>query len=352
MKLGRFVVDTHVHAQRFAAGAALKDAQARPGEEWEALSQVMRDLEPYDNSARLLFDMECYGVDMCVLLPAFGMSNELNAAIVEAHPDRFVAVCNVHEYLQRVRRGEETWSIEGVCAELDRLLSTGRYAGIGEGSPYMPFPSSPREPVTQETATRNMLAVMEVAAGHRVPVQLHTGCPMGYGPTSYSTGPLGGFNLNPLWAHDLAAAFPSVPLVLNHGGVQGWWSEKLQEDCLHVAAAHTNVYLEAGLWWSELYERALADPNIGAEKLLWATDWGASMPFHYQPGRYPPVYPVQTRRQGIVHHQVDYWGWSLKELARLRIPQDDLNLVLGGNAAHLYKLPVAHTRLFRPRQPG
>jgi len=352
VKLGRFVVDTHVHAQRFAAGAALKGAQARPGEEWEALSSVIRDLEPYDNSERLLYDMECYGVDMCVLLPAFGMSNELNARIVEAHPDRFVAVCNVHEYLQRVRRGEEPWSIEGVCAELDRLLSTGSYVGIGEGSPYMPYPSNPREPVAQEVATRNMLAVMEVAARHRVPVQLHTGCPMGYGPTSHSSGPLGGFNLNPLWAHDLAAAFPDVPLVLNHGGVQGWWSEKLQEDCLHVAAAHPNVYLEAGLWWSELYERAISNPNIGADKLLWATDWGASMPFHYQPGRHPPVYPVQTRRQGIVHYQVDYWGWSLKEMARLRITQDDMNLILGGNAAHVYGLPVPHTRLFRPRQPG
>ena len=68
--------------------------------------------------------------------------------------------------------------------------------------------------------------------------------------------------------------------------------------------------------------------------------------------RHPPVYPVQTRRQGIVHYQVDYWGWSLKEMARLRITQDDMNLILGGNAAHVYGLPVPHTRLFRPCQPG
>lgn len=351
MKLGRFIVDTHVHAQRFAAGRAVQEKDAHPGQEWEALSQVLGGLEPYDNSARLIYDMDCYDVDMCVLLPAFGMTNELNARIVEAHPDRFVAVCNVHEYLVRVRKGEEQWSIEGVCAELDRLLSTGTYVGIGEGSPYMP-PGSWRDPVDRVTMTRNMLAIMEVAQQHRVPVQLHTGCPMGYGPTTFSTGPLGGFNLNPLWAHDLAAAFPDVTLVLNHGGVQGWWSERLQEDCLHVAASHTNVHLEAGLWWSELYERALADPNIGADKLLWATDWGASMGFHWQPGRYPPVYPVQVRSQGIVHHQVDYWGWSLKELQRLRITQDDLNLVLGGNAARIYNLPVKHTRLFRPRTPN
>jgi hypothetical protein len=57
---------------------------------------------------------------------------------------------------------------------------------------------------------------------------------------------------------------------------------------------------------------------------------------------------VQVRSEGIVHHQVDYWGWSLKELQRLRIPQDDLNLVLGGNAARIYNLPVPYTRLFKP----
>jgi len=347
VKLGRFVVDVHVHAQRHAAGAAVREAQRRePGRsEYAVLSRVMREIDAYDNSERLLYDMDCYGVDMCVLLPAFGMSNEINLQIVDRHPERFVAVCNARTYQQRVWRGEEEWTIEGVCAELDRLLATGRFVGIGEGSPYVPQPNDPTRPVSMQAAIGNMLAILEVAAKHRVPVQIHTGCTMGY-EVRYSTG-LGPLNFNPLWVHDLAASFPQVPIILNHGGIQGWWSEKLYEDCLHVAAAHANVYLETGLWWSELYERAIADPNIGAEKLLWGTDWGASIPFHYQPRRYPPVYAVQMPSQGLVRHQVDVWGWSLRELARLRVPQDELNLILGGNAARLYRLPVPHRRLFR-----
>ena len=84
MKLGRFIVDTHVHAQRFAAGPEfskqkLDTASAR----YNDLAKVMRLLTPYDNSPRLLHDMDCYDVDMCVLLPAFGMTNELNLEIVE-----------------------------------------------------------------------------------------------------------------------------------------------------------------------------------------------------------------------------------------------------------------------------
>src|SRR5207237_8922342 len=96
-----------------------------------------------------------------------------------------------------VRRQEEVWASAGVCADLDRLLATGRFVGIGEGSPCMP-PRNPREPVDEVTATRNMLAIMDVASRHKVPVQLHTGCPMGYGPTTLSTGPLGAFNFKHL----------------------------------------------------------------------------------------------------------------------------------------------------------
>jgi hypothetical protein len=108
------------------------------------------------------------------------------------------------------------------------------------------------------------------------------------------------------------------------------------------------VYLETGLWWTDLYGKALRDPNIGAGKLLWGCDWGASIPFHVQYGNTPPAYAVQMRNEPVVRHQVDVWGWSLKQLLRLDIAQDDLNLILGGNAARIYGLKVPHTRLFRP----
>ena len=48
------------------------------GAQWEALGRSILDLTPFDNSKRLLYDIEQYGVDACVLLPAFGMTNDLN----------------------------------------------------------------------------------------------------------------------------------------------------------------------------------------------------------------------------------------------------------------------------------
>ena len=91
MKLGRFVVDTHVHSQRTAAGPELRKAmgaQSSKKPKYSELGKLLRELKPYDNSERLLYDMETYSVDMCIIRPAmtFGMTNELNVQLVEKHP--------------------------------------------------------------------------------------------------------------------------------------------------------------------------------------------------------------------------------------------------------------------------
>jgi predicted TIM-barrel fold metal-dependent hydrolase len=341
MKLGRFIVDTHVHAQRFAAGAALAKANPDLGAaRYGDLAKALRHLTSYDNSARLLYDMSCYDVDMCVLLPAFGMSNDLNLQIVDANPGRFVAVCGAMETQRRAIRGESPWSVEGAVAELDALLATGRFVGLGEGMPADP---TRKTTIGQTERMDEMRPIMELARKHRTVARVHTGMAMGY-PLTHHYWPE---SLHPIWATDLAAEYPDVTIVLDHGGLQGWWSDRLVEEAMSVAAAHDNVYLETGLWWTDLYGKALRDPNIGAGKLLWGCDWGASIPFHVQYGNTPPAYAVQVRNEPVVRHQVDVWGWSLKQLLRLDIAQDDLNLILGGNAARIYGLKVPHTRLFR-----
>ncbi|HJP20094.1 MAG TPA: amidohydrolase family protein [Alphaproteobacteria bacterium] len=343
MKLGRFIVDSHVHAQRFAAGKAFKEKIGKDTDKasYTDLAGTMALLEPYDNSARLLYDMDIYSVDMCVLLPAFGMTNELNAELVERHPEHFVAVCSAVETAQKAGRGEAPWTAEAAAAECDELLSSGKFVGLGEG---FPADAGNRSTLGQVERLEQIRPTMEVAQKHGVPVRMHTGVIMGY-PLTHHFWPE---TLNPMWATDLAVEYPDVPIILEHGGLQGWWSERLVEEALCVAAANDNVFLETGLWWSDLYKKALMDPNIGAEKLLWGCDWGASIPFHAQYDSHPPAYAVQVRKQKLVRHQIDVWGWSLKQLWRLDIVQDDLNLILGGNAARLYQLPVPHKRLFRP----
>ncbi|HKB55504.1 MAG TPA: hypothetical protein VKD22_16020, partial [Ramlibacter sp.] len=101
MKLGRFIVDTHVHSQRTAAGAALRKKAGLAGSgdvskqyNYPDLAEALRQVEPYDNSERLLYDMNAYDVDMCIIRPSMslGMNNELNVELVEKHPDKFAAL--------------------------------------------------------------------------------------------------------------------------------------------------------------------------------------------------------------------------------------------------------------------
>jgi len=144
-----------------------------------------------------------------------------------------------------------------------------------------------------------------------------------------------------------AREYPDVPIIMAHGGMQGWWSEKFMDDTLQVVASFDNVYLETGLYWAELYDKVLGDPNIGVEKVLWGTDWGASIVVYNRPGYHPSSYADQIKPWGLPAHQPDIFGWSLRQLDKLDISQDDLNLILGGNAARLFKLKVPHTRLFK-----
>lgn len=351
MKMGRFIVDTHVHSQRIAAGASLRQKSGSAGGgdasknyKYTDLAEALRVLEPYDNSERLLYDMKAYDVDMCIIRPSMslGMNNELNVQLVDQHPDKFAALCNPRGTFAKVMRGEMEWTIDAACRELDDLLRTKKFVGIGEGMPIDPMVLEGKKPQpSREERIAQMSVAMDVAREHKVPIYFHTGHTMGYVLRMPET-------LQPLWAHELADNYPDVPLIFDHGGIQGGWWEHFTDQCLHVAGAHDNVYLECGYWWTELYDKALNDPNVGPEKLLWGTDWGASIPIYGQRGRHPATYPVQLRKQGVVTHQVDCWGWSLKQVARLDIPQDDLNLILGGNAVRLFKLKFPLTRMFKP----
>jgi predicted TIM-barrel fold metal-dependent hydrolase len=278
-------------------------------------------------------------------MPAFGMSNELDVQLVNRHPDRFVALCAAKETQDRAVNGEIEWTIEEAAAELDRHLSTGNYVGIGEGTPPLNPIFAKKERVSVNERLDEICKVMDVARKHGcVPVRMHTGSPMGY-QLSYGVWPE---NFHPIMVNDIAQEYPDVPIIFDHGGMQGWWWEHLVDQCCFVAASHDNVYLETGMYWTDLYYKPLSDPNIGAEKLIWGTDWGASIPIYTQYGRKPQTYPVQVRKDGIPHYQPDIMGWSLSQVSRLDISQDDRNLILGGNAARIYKLDVPYTRLFRP----
>ena len=358
MKMGRFVVDTHVHAQRHA----VRFREGAEEEMYSRLGELMHTAVPadeaeeedaiivYDNSDRLLYDMEAYGVDMCMLLPAFGMNNKINRQIIENHPDEFVACGFPVQTKKKALRGEEDWTVEAAVEELDEVLSWDGFVGIGE---FLPHDPNLEERMTWRERKEQLRPFFDLAAKHDVPIRWHPGAASGYqGGGLREQDKLPDYR-DPYNAADILAEYPDVDLVFEHGGIQGHWKYNVERACM-VAAQYDNVYLEIGLWWKDILRRPLNDPNIGPDQLLWGTDWGASAVAEGHDSAnesdFPPMRWEQFEDRGIPAHMADYWGTSLRELDKLaredNIPQDELNLILGGNFCDIYDVEPPHTRLF------
>jgi hypothetical protein len=214
---------------------------------------------------------------------------------------------------------------------------------IGEGVPMTPEIDRVMEWRERRPQVRK---VFELAAKHDVPVGWHTGYPSGYSSGKW---------LAPDWedptlAGDIKAEFPDVPIVFQHGGMQGHWREEYVEKCCEVAAAWDDVYLEVGLYWADLLEKPYADPNVGPEQMIWGGDWGASVPQVSQPDKDPPFYWDQRGDRGLPAHQCDYWGAAMRQMFQFaqdqQVEQDKLNLIMGGNVARLLDLDGPDPRLF------
>ncbi len=96
MKIGRWVVDGHIHCGK--TDAKVPDADPAQG--------TWAEVVPSDNSELALLDMDAYGIDMGVLLPSFtGTTNELHAEIVRKHPDPFSLLLYGHHPAHQGRPG-------------------------------------------------------------------------------------------------------------------------------------------------------------------------------------------------------------------------------------------------------
>lgn len=352
MQLGRYIIETHCHAQRHA----VKFSQRNMPTSYQELAKQMHygvpaeeadeddDVIVYDVSDRVLYDMERYGVDMALLLAFFGMTNEMNKEMIDEHPDKFIAAAYPQRTKKEAMRTGE-WTIDDAIDEVEYWLDQDGFKLIGESIPNNPTLD---EPMTWEERREEVLQWFAIADKHDVPIRWHTGILSGYGGTRT-------WNYypdwkNPLLAQEILMEYPDVPVIFDHGGMQGHWIEEYVDNCCQVAASFDNVYLEIGLYWADLLNKPLNDPNIGPEQLLWGTDWGASIVEHSQPHDYPPMYWDQIKDRGLPAHQVDYWGSSFRQLLKYsleyNLPQDDLNLILGGNACRLLDIEPPEKRLF------
>ena len=312
------------------------------------------ELEFLDITDRCFYDMQRYGVDMCIIKSSGtggrrpGPTDEIAklGEFVDKYPDKFRACCGSNVDRQtldpEVVQGKKEWSIELALQDMEDALKTGKFVGIGE---FLPRNLDPKHVYTFKERLDEVRMFADLARKYDVTLDWHDFIMLdGWDPFDQ--------------LYRIAMEYPDVTIIVCHGshsiGNYAQGAVNIRKAC-EVAGAVENIYLECGTWPAEYFKFALKNPNIGATQLIWGGDYG-NVPQYItaHPGEDPSSYATSMKRwPDVPTYQTDWWGWSLHQIRKVRdwVTQDEINLILGGNTAKIFKLPVPYERMFLSGRP-
>jgi predicted TIM-barrel fold metal-dependent hydrolase len=130
------------------------------------------DAHVHLNDERLQLDMmKRYGIERAVIFWGRGSDNESVVAAARRHPELFIPFASISPERAGYRKAW-TENDPAILRELEALLSTGQFRGIGEISvTHFPSPGFPETDYSPAGVT--MVGIMELARRYRVPVMLH-----------------------------------------------------------------------------------------------------------------------------------------------------------------------------------
>ena len=357
--IARFIVDTHCHITTLYQPGTEEGWEMVERCEWNGLQE---ELEPFDNVHLTLYDMDRYGVDMAILLPSIpGTLNETQAKLVKRFPNKFRACCSDQKTVLNAMRGEEPWTFKDALKEVEEALQTGNFVGIGEFPPGS-FARSRQIPggegdLSFEQRVEEWAALCELGVKYDVPVLCHDG-----------------FIFQRDWKIvDLLAKVsemnPDAKIMHCHGAVFEERERGMDaiRDMYTVIGSLDNVYMETGGWSEKQFEIAF-EVGVTANQLMWGHDYG-NVPQYIVRDTIekfgPKLKPLEYRKTmslmafgykdfpAVPTYQPDFYGWGLRTVDRVGdwLTQDEINLILGGTAAKLYKLRVPYPRMFPEGRP-
>jgi predicted TIM-barrel fold metal-dependent hydrolase len=183
--------------------------------------------------------MDEHGVGRAVVFWGAGSDNALVAEAAARHPGRFIPFASVSPERRRYR---DAWTRDdpALLAELESLLATGRYHGIGEIN--VVHDATARFAATDFSPTSpTMRGILALARKHRVPVLVHC--------EAASSDALG----------RLLDAYPDVPVIWAHGGYTG------VEAARAMLARHPNLYYELSARTWPRHPRSRAATILGED---------------------------------------------------------------------------------------
>lgn len=310
----------HVHVwdegyqpQKYKLGFATRAANRRfpPRDPAGILPRVMPGASD-PRGELLLGDMDRFGVDaVAAMVVDFGFAVgeqqatpigeviENHGRLIKAHPGRFHAFFGMDP-----RRPGSLERFEQAVRE-EGFSGLKMYPGCG----FYPWDDV-------------CLPFYKLASDLNVPVLFHT-APVGW--------PLTARFAHPMHLGDVQRDFPDLSIIFGHVGGVPWW-----KDAVTIAAGHWNSYLELSQW-----ERRMTAPEdlvrtlgemrdqVGAHRILFGSDYAAG--------------PAKSGDKSNWGHWIEFFR-ELPERGRaigVAFSEDEVALMLGGNAARLLKLPAS-----------
>lgn len=291
------------------------DAHVHPGSmlfAQELFQQRENQLENPCVQALLSF-MDKHGIDQSIAIVSQGISpvkleNELVLKIAQQIPDRFPAVMVGFDQPQ-----EEPWNYDPQKAadEIESYLQMDVVKGLGEFAI-----EAVGHMAGWETIWPRLRPTFEVLAAHNAPALFHTGVAPFMQFASDGKRPVSSRSIywgNPVFIDDIATEFPDVPIIIGHCGVQAYFYYGTYADmALMVAGRHPNVYLETSSAPFEVLKKAVMDPAIGPEKLIFGTDSPAFYGYYTDDkGEHYPSYEKGGPKKYIPdHYKHDLENWN------------------------------------------
>lgn len=369
--IARFVVDTHSHISTLYQPKGEASMKMREQGKWNGM---IGEVEAFDNTDLAIYDMDRFGVDMAILLPSMaGTYNETQVKLMNKYPDRFRACCSDQTTMTKVLRGEiKNWNMQMSLDEIEVALKTGNYVGIGEFVPGLQVYRYGYVPVADwEQRLDDWDGICELAEKYDVPVHFHEYIMFYRLPKT-------------LWNHidmleAVATKHPKCKIIFNHGykdpDLDCDDPLKKMAEVYQMVSSHPNIYMETGGWCEKNFEIAF-DNGVRACNLMWGHDYGNVPQYIFRNNimdrRYDGKIGLMTDERiwdyrktdslmgsqfkgvpTIPTYQPNFYAWGMRTIDRVGdwLTQDEIDLIMGGTAARLYKLPVPYPRMFAEARP-
>lgn len=322
-----YVIDAHTHLHRHVP----KEGEKPFKDHFECGDRVYgKENWEFIPTKTLIDEMNRYGVDKAIVHCAMYTPLEELAKRIREYPDRLIGFC----WFSEIGTGLEISDPDKAAEHLDEALNRPEFKGVGEGLLFVGKETWPE-------TIRWLEPSLEVMAKHGVPWLMHTG-PVGsyrvkFDKEMRKKAPKCGILkfCDPILVDDLAQLFPEVTFIIGHIGVMGsFFYGSFSDHALMVAATHDNVYLDTSSAPPEVIEKAIADPAVGAEKLVFGSDFGSVAGEYVFKGKLYPSYKERPHPEQS--------GYRIKRaldiLHEVTMPEEERRLILGQNISRLIEL--------------